>query len=429
MAKEFRWKDGHLDYATAMMLWATEALTLAVLMVGVWLRDRRQAVTGVWGLGFGLHGLGVTLVGLRGVVPDMVSIIGGNALILLGIATWCNGVLLYDGRRMRLYPLAPIGLWLAALAIPAVMESFWMRSVVVQTAAGLTYLMLAFALFAGRQTYPATRWTFALVACGQAGLMFKMAYDCVIAQPNNFLQMPHLIPFTIGNIFCLVSGILLGAQLLMARAEANLQRLADSDPLTGVFNRRGLLERFNQIVRRAGGNKPSVALVLFDLDHFKQVNDRYGHKAGDIVLTEFCRVATTCLGDRGIFGRMGGEEFACIMQVGGPAEAIGITEAIRLTLEHSDITVDEQDTIVSVTVSCGIALSPIASSELDPMLMRADRALYGAKLAGRNSTALLNGVEDEIQLIGPAAVEPECEERESLFLKRPSLVPIAGGKI
>lgn len=418
-----------MDYATAMMLWATEALTLAVLMIGAWFYDRRQAVTGLWGLGFGLHGMGIALVGLRGVIPDIVSIIGGNGLMLLGIAAWCNGVLHYDGQRLRLFPVLPLVAWLAALLVPDIMESFWARSVVVQLAAGAAYFTLGMLLLFGHREQRATRVAFALVCTVQSCLMVKMAYDCFYVRPSNFLEMPSLITFTVGNIFCLVAGILLGAQMLMARAGAHLQHLADSDPLTGVFNRRGLLDRFHQLCRRTGGAKSHVALVLFDLDHFKQVNDRYGHKAGDIVLTEFCRVATTCLGDRGIFGRMGGEEFACVMQVGGPAEAIGITEAIRLTLEHSDITVDDTASIVSVTVSCGIALSPIASAALDPMLIRADRALYGAKFAGRNSTALVNGLEDEIQLIGPAAIDPDCEDRESPIVRRPALVPIAGGKI
>ncbi|MGE6739228.1 GGDEF domain-containing protein [Allorhizobium pseudoryzae] len=418
-----------MDYATAMMLWATEALTLAILMVGAWLHDRRQAVTGLWGLGFGLHGIGVALVGLRGVVPDAVSVIGGNGLMLIGIAAWCNGVLLYDGHRMRFFPLAPLVAWLAALLVPFIMENFWTRSVAIQLAAGASYLTLAMVLLYGRQEQRLTRLAFALVSTVQACLMFKMAFDCFHLRPSSFVEMPHLTSFAIGNIFCLVAGILLGAQLLMARSEAHLQHLADSDPLTGVLNRRGLLDRFHQLCRKAVGGKNQIAIVIFDLDHFKQVNDRHGHKAGDTVLLEFCRVATTCLGQRGIFGRMGGEEFACMMQVGGAAEAIGITEAIRLTLEHSDIVVDEAGTTVSVTVSCGIGLSPIASADLDQMLICADRALYAAKFDGRNGTAIASSLKDDIQLIGPGAIDPTHEEREPVLLKRPALVPITGGRI
>lgn len=412
-----------------MMLWATEASTLAVLMIGAWFYDRRLVVTGLWGLGFALHGGGILLVALRGIIPDLVSIVGGNGLALVGVACWCNGMLVYDERRPTALVLIPLGMWLSALTVPAIMAHFWARTSAFQISGATAYLIFAAIVFAGRRKAYKARIVLAGVACVQAGLMLKMAYDSLHLRPAGFLEMPNVASYAVGNIFCLVAGILLGAKLLMARSEAHLQRLADSDPLTGVFNRRGLLDRFQQLCRKTTGAKSHIAIVLFDLDHFKQINDRHGHKAGDVVLTEFCRIATTCLGERGIFGRMGGEEFACMMQVGGPPEAIGVTEAIRLTLEHTEIRIAEGDAPIPVTVSCGIALSPLSSADLDAMLISADRALYAAKFAGRNGTALATGTGDDIQLIGPGFVDPAAEEREVTPLKRHALVPIIGGRI
>ena len=377
-----------MDISTAMLLWATEGTTLAVLMLAAWVHDRSQTVTGLWGLGFGMHGLGMALVGLRGIIPDTISIVVGNGLVLTGIVCWSIGVLVYDQKRLKISLLLPILLWLGVLCMPSVMSQFWARIETFQLCAGLAYLMLAYHLVQERATAPVVRLSLAGVVCIQTSVMIKMAFDAYQMRPENFGQMPHVAFFAVINIFCLVAGILLGARLLMARAEQRLQRLILSDPLTGVLNRRGLLDRFKDMCRNTTAAKPLLALVIFDLDHFKQINDRHGHAVGDSVLTAFCRVANGCLQDRGAFGRLGGEEFACLMHVSGAAEASGITEAIRLAFRHHEIVIDTNGASVSATVSAGIVTTPFASANLDQMLLVADRALYAAKAAGRNRTAI-----------------------------------------
>ncbi|WP_170975977.1 GGDEF domain-containing protein [Rhizobium sp. FY34] len=418
-----------MDISTAMLLWATEGTTLAVLMVAAWLHDRSQTVTGLWGLGFGMHGLGIALVGLRGVIPDSISIVVGNGLVLFGIVCWSIGILAYDGKRPHIWLAIPLALWLAMLCVPSIMAHFWARTVTFQLCASLAYLMLAYYVLKGGPDSRLARLSFAGVVWIQAGSMIKMAFDAYRFRPDGFAQMPNVTTFAVSNIFCLVAGILLGARLLMARAEQRLHKLAISDPLTGALNRRGLLDRFNDMCRRAPPAKPLMALVIFDLDHFKQINDRYGHSMGDKVLVAFCRVAQACLGERGTFGRMGGEEFACLMHVSGAAEASGITEAIRLTLKHQETAVQGTDQTICVTVSAGISVSPVSKADLDQMLLIADRALYAAKAAGRNRAALASGAESDIAIIAGSDRSPAPDSLQGTeTLARGQVVPLAGGR-
>ena len=173
------------------------------------------------------------------------------------------------------------------------------------------------------------------------------------------------------------------------RSEERLKALASTDSLTGILNRRGLIDEFQARCSAVVPDKPLVALLQFDIDNFKQINDRYGHQAGDGVLVAFSRLASISLAPRGAFGRMGGEEFASVLRVADMVEAASIAEGLRMTLALQTLSAGEHR--FGVTVSVGIALKPAAEADLDHLLSAADRALYAAKAAGRNCTAVEQG--------------------------------------
>lgn len=376
-----------MDTKTAMLLWAAEALTLAILLLATWLHDRRQVVTGLWGGGFACHGIGIMLVGLRGAIPDFVSIALGNEIILLGIGLWSLGVLKHDSRQGMLVLLLPGVLWAAALLLPHIYENFWTRTVVVQSCSALSYLLLGYCLLTGPKPVARSRKLFAIVTAVQAGLMLNMALQSSLQRPATFEEMPDLAVYSIGNIFCLVSAILLGARMLMTRSEERLRRIAETDPLTGVLNRRGFLDQFERVRKETHHSRNLLAIVIFDLDHFKQINDQHGHKGGDDVLVHFCGIALSCLRERSVFGRLGGEEFACLFPVSSVGEAVGTAEAIRLTL-YSKPLLSQDNKLIHASVSAGIVVAAQREAELDSMLSSADRALYVAKEAGRNGSAV-----------------------------------------
>jgi len=168
----------------------------------------------------------------------------------------------------------------------------------------------------------------------------------------------------------------------LAKLNVELERLATTDPLTGVPNRRSLMDRGREeIVRlkRYGGN---TAFLALDIDHFKRVNDTHGHAAGDRVLVEFAARVRACLRETDIFGRVGGEEFAIVAPNTDLAGAKLLGERLLEFVRQNPVDCD--GTPVSVTTSVGISMLGKDDTDLAQVQGRADEALYRAKRNGRN---------------------------------------------
>jgi diguanylate cyclase (GGDEF)-like protein/PAS domain S-box-containing protein len=163
--------------------------------------------------------------------------------------------------------------------------------------------------------------------------------------------------------------------------EEELQRLAQIDTLTGCANRHHLFEESVREFGRAKRFGHPVAVVLFDLDRFKSINDRYGHSTGDRVLQAFVRCARENLRDHDIIGRLGGEEFVAVLPHSDEEGAWGVAERIRLSLAaDTSLLPDGQ----SATVSAGVVVVEAGSMDIHRALQAADKALYQAKNAGRD---------------------------------------------
>ena len=162
------------------------------------------------------------------------------------------------------------------------------------------------------------------------------------------------------------------------------KELASHDELTGAFNRRHLMQLLDDERERAGRAGEPFAVALFDLDHFKAINDGFGHAAGDAVLKHFCSAAHDTMRATDRFARYGGEEFVLLMPVGTHAEAAAlVTERIRAAIATQDWRTVLGGHDHAVTVSAGIATWR-AGESLESVLARADVALYEAKSRGRN---------------------------------------------
>lgn len=177
----------------------------------------------------------------------------------------------------------------------------------------------------------------------------------------------------------------LAEQLFHAKAElemkqAELRRLANTDSLTGLLNRRRFTARGEKAIESA--SSPSLWIVMMDIDHFKRINDTYGHAAGDIAIKNFATIAKEEVGDAGFVGRMGGEEFAAILQDADMHSAVRVAEAIRKkTANHQTVSDAEK---FRFTVSIGVAAWMEGEISIEAALDRADQALYSAKSYGRN---------------------------------------------
>lgn len=182
------------------------------------------------------------------------------------------------------------------------------------------------------------------------------------------------------------------------RLEAALRReqsLARTDSLTGIANRRHFFDLANHAIAVAKRYGHPLALILFDLDHFKRINDTWGHQYGDSVLQQVVQFAQGCLRDTDLYARYGGEEFMVLLPQSDGAEALTVAERIRQAIAEQDFITPQG--VAAVTVSLGIASLDGPDDSLESLIQRADDAMYQAKAGGRNRSALADG---------PASAEP-----------------------
>lgn len=189
-----------------------------------------------------------------------------------------------------------------------------------------------------------------------------------------------LLTFIAGYMLLIVNGF---GFLLMSkeRDDARMERLATTDDLTGLLNRRAFLARADAARMLARRQGQPIALLMLDIDHFKQINDRFGHATGDEALLKFSTTCSAALRGHDILGRLGGEEFALVLPGTDLAGAQGAAERLRLAvMETRLLTCGNRYTM---TVSIGlVVIDP--EEDLPSALARADHALYQAKHAGRN---------------------------------------------
>lgn len=163
----------------------------------------------------------------------------------------------------------------------------------------------------------------------------------------------------------------------------HLRRQAALDPLTEIPNRRHFEERSAQIFAARGTMGSCLAVTMLDIDHFKRINDSFGHSSGDLVLKEVARRTRQAIRPHDLLARFGGEEFVALLPVRDDKEAVELAEAMRQAISDQEITLDDQS--LRVTASIGLAMGKSADRfSLELLLRRADEALYRAKNAGRN---------------------------------------------
>jgi diguanylate cyclase (GGDEF)-like protein len=183
----------------------------------------------------------------------------------------------------------------------------------------------------------------------------------------------ELVLYAVGTVFLIF-------MLVSERTVTAHKNAASVDPLTGMLNRRGFAEACARVIEReANAGRPATAMI-FDIDHFKSINDRFGHPAGDEILKLFSAVVVNNLRISDLSGRIGGEEFAALLPC-PLEEGVIVAERVREAFEASGIVCEEGP--VDTTVSIGVAGGP-AGTELEVLLAAADTALYQAKRGGRN---------------------------------------------
>jgi diguanylate cyclase (GGDEF)-like protein len=360
----------------------TPALAGCLLLLS-WLQHRRVTALALWGIGFITASVATTLIIVaRGTIPDFWSIIVGNAVLAAAYGIlWC-GARTLDGKKAPiLFALMGVLFWLIACSIGPLYARPEARATVVATV-GIAYTLLAvLELWRGRGD-EVWRWpimVLLLVHAAAIPIHIPLAGAWTHPDPSDL----DLLTFAIfeGALVSICAAYLFGG-LVKDLIAARYRRASLTDPLTGVANRRGFFNTGERVLMRARFTRQPTALIVFDLDRFKSINDRYGHDAGDEVLTSFCRLATSQLRPNDLFGRIGGEEFAGLLPDTGWHDALLLAERVRKAFEAAAHTIGPY--VFRATVSVGVAISGKEQSDLKALLNVADQALYRAKTLGRN---------------------------------------------
>ena len=176
---------------------------------------------------------------------------------------------------------------------------------------------------------------------------------------------------------------------------AQLEYLAKTDFLTSMNNRGNFFELSSKAISLANRGEQPLVVAMFDIDFFKQVNDNFGHDAGDQVLRTFSQIMTDIFRDYDIVGRIGGEEFAVCLPNTSSGDAFIACDRLRQEVEQTSINItddDNTDEIINITVSVGLVLAQGDYLTIDELLKQADRALYSAKENGRNQVVIINDI-------------------------------------
>ncbi|MCA3255931.1 MAG: GGDEF domain-containing protein [Alphaproteobacteria bacterium] len=368
-----------LDPPTLIVSAGMSAGVLFVVLVVSWLQDRTTTALLWWSAALAIAASGLVLYTSAARASDPAREFG-NAMFLLASGCVYAGACRFNRRPISpaIMLAAPIA-WLAAV---------W--TVEMSFAARVSYGSILFAALAIASAWEFWRGDRLIFQRGAAVIMSMQAtffLARIASGPAIFMEGGGE---SLDNNWATVMGVssllyvnVIGYFMLgMAKERADIanRRAALSDPLTGVGNRRGFLAAGERLLAQAKG--APVTLLLFDLDHFKAVNDRHGHSIGDDVLVGFCDVLRAELPASAVIGRMGGEEFAVTIVGAEAGRALDIAESVRTRFARDWGVRD--GLAIEATVSAGIAADPIGVTGLVTLLSRADSALYRAKAAGRD---------------------------------------------
>lgn len=402
-----------LDISTLYMVATMVAILLGGLLLYFW-RQERLAALAWWGLAYALGGAAIGLWTMAGERLSPALLLALQMIGFIACAMVWNASRVFFGKSVSWLGLAAgAAIWAAAHAAP------WLNSPRLAFALGAAivaaYTVLTAAeLSRERRKDMRARWP-AIAVPMLHGLVLTMPVLAgLLMRPANgaaSLSNGWVIAFAVELMLYAVGTVFIVFMLVAERAVRKHKDAAAIDPLTGVLNRRGFAEAMARMAERAENHGRAFSVLMFDIDHFKSVNDRFGHLVGDDVLQVFAQVVTGNLRITDLVGRVGGEEFAALLPC-SVMDARIAAERVRAAFENAGVAIDGEP--LQTSVSIGIAGGAIGTP-IEVLFASADAALYAAKRGGRNRIEI--ALEENLSL--------EQSRRQMAGLARETRVQVA----
>ncbi|MGT2432021.1 diguanylate cyclase [Cupriavidus basilensis] len=374
-----------IDLRTTVFLSSVMSALMSVVLLSAYYSFPRT----IKGIGYWVTGLLILVVTpvlfwLRGIVPDWLSIVVGNALLLGAIGLWTLAIQAFYGRPQTrglaagLTAVATLLLAWFALAAP----NYVARVIIATFFVSIFYTMQCVLMLRHGERHFSTYFFGGLMAAQTLVVMarfgtslFAGLAEQTLFAPDDLIQTLYLS----ANTFMVLALSVAFMLVITRRLHVELDILSRTDPLTQLLNRRALYDAGQRELERMQVDGEEMALLLIDLDHFKRVNDSLGHAEGDRVLKEFSAMLKRELPAHAYPGRFGGEEFLVLLPRTGMDGALALAERLRSMSARFF-----GRRIAELTISIGVACLDKTETRLDGAIGRADRALYRAKSAGRN---------------------------------------------
>ncbi len=401
-----------LDISTLYLVATLVAALLGAMLLFFWRQERIPAL-GWWGAAYilGAASIALWIAGGAALGPWLALAINAVGFIACGLV-W-DAARVFHGRAPSIGGvIAGAIVWVTAILFihPLSDEArMTLGAAIVAIYAALT----ATELWRERRKSLRSRWPAVIVPMlhGMVLMMPILISDVLHPQGGGLSGLwvaafaVELVLYAVGTVFIIF--------MLVSERTVSVHKLAASvDPLTGLLNRRGFSEATSRMIEREAKAGRSITVMIFDIDHFKSVNDMYGHAAGDEILKVFANVIANTLRITDLVGRVGGEEFAALL----PApmdEALTAAERVREAFQNAGVAVDDEP--LATTVSIGVAGGP-ANTELEVLMASADTALYQAKRGGRNRVEA--ATEEPLSLgetrVGAAVSETRSPKRSAM---------------
>ncbi|MTH98983.1 GGDEF domain-containing protein [Roseibium sp. RKSG952] len=379
-----------LDSATlyTSITFASFAGAGVLMLFLVSLRHRTREISAsaiVWSLGLLCIAVGTLLIGLRGEIPNFISIFLANAFTIMGAGLRPNAIaIFFEGKRFLWAPLLLALSWMLLLQLPGFRDSVALRVAFVQGTLLIAALAMAWMCIRLNREKLASARILTVIVLFEATSYITIITVHTLNQPRVFLttfQSPAATYNLSVALISIIATTMCVAAMALERIQNRLHEKAMEDDLTGLPNRRAFFFKARQLLESSGKHHSPYAVILLDIDHFKSVNDRFGHAEGDRVLRLMGQITRDTLPKDAIPGRLGGEEFAIVLAETS-ADLADMT-AKRLAKAFSSASKQVLGNDDGVTFSAGISLCP-PQTLLEHAMVQADHCLYEAKRRGRN---------------------------------------------